>query len=228
MSLFRDFLELFYPSLCISCQQRLVEQETFLCTDCLYSLPQTNHVKNKTNQLSKMFYGRLPLESIGAFAYFSKGNCIQKIIHEIKYKQNKKLGFYIGKLCGNELYNSRFIEGIDCIVPVPLHPNRLKSRGYNQSLLIAAAISQKTGIPIIENNLVRIIDNTTQTNKSKAERWYNATNIFTVKNKAVFENKHILLIDDVITTGSTIEVCAKKIISCKNTKISIYCFGLAV
>lgn len=228
MTLFRDFVELFYPSLCISCKQRLFNNEPFLCITCLCNLPKTNHLINSKNKLSYSFHGRLPLEGIAAFGYFTKGNCIQKIIHEIKYKKNKQLGLYIGEMCGEELQNSNFIKQIDCIVPVPLHPKREKKRGYNQSSLIALGISKKTGIPVIEKNLIKTINNTTQTLKSRSERWHTTNDMFAIRDNTIFESKHILLIDDIITTGSTIEVCAKRILSCTGSKISIYCFGLTI
>lgn len=227
-TIFRDFLELFFPSLCICCKARLVDQEIFLCIDCLGSLPTTSHLKTETNHLEKLFHGRLKLESAASFGYFSKGGKFQKIIHEIKYRYNQELAIYIGKLCGEKLKNSHFIKDIDYIVPIPLHPIRLKKRGYNQSLLLAQGITQRTNIPIIENNLIRLINNDSQTTKSKIQRWSNIDQIFSINDNSLFENKHILIIDDVITTGATIEVCAKKILDCTNTKVSIYAVCLSI
>jgi len=221
-NIFRDFIDLFYPSLCICCKNRLVNQEPFICLECLSTLPLANHLETEGDHLEKLFYGRLQLENIACFGYFTKGGKFQKIIHEIKYKNNKDLAIYIGKLCGNKLKDSNFIKDIDYIVPVPLHPNRLKKRGYNQSLLLAQGIAEKINLPIIDNNLIRLKDNDSQTTKSKIERWNNIDKIFEVEDKSVFQNKHILIIDDVITTGATIEICTKTILKETKTQISIF------
>ena len=223
-----DFFNLFFPSLCICCKHRLVNQENFLCIECLNDLPITNHLETKKNSLEKVFYGRLSLVGIASFGYFTKGGLFQKIIHEIKYKQNKDLAIYIGQLCGTKLADSYLIKDIDYIIPVPLHGNRLKKRGYNQALLLSQGIAHKINIPIIDNNLVRLIDNDSQTTKSRTERRNNIDEIFGIEDKSLFEGKHMLIVDDVITTGSTIEVCAKKILDCKNTKVSIFTVCLSV
>lgn len=227
-TIFRDFIDLFYPSLCICCNQRLIAQEYFLCLECLYSLPFTNHFEIKENSLNKLFYGRFSIENIVCLGYFSKGGKFQKIIHEIKYKNNKDLAVYIGQRCGNKLKESYFIKDIDYIVPVPLHPNRLKRRGYNQSLLLAQGISEITCLPIIDNNLIRLKDNDSQTTKNKTERLKNIAEIFTIQDKNLFKDKHILIIDDVITTGSTIEICVKTILEESNTLISVFCVAQAI
>lgn len=220
------FLELFFPRLCVCCEDRLIEHEISICLNCLHKLPKTNHLITPDNKLEVFFAGRFPFERIASFAYFVKGGSIQKIIHEIKYKSNPQLAYYIGELCGKEILKSNFFGKIDYIIPIPLHRKRLKRRGYNQALLIANGISNKTGFSINVNNLIRVINNPSQTKNSRFERWKNTEGIFEIKDKTLFEDKHILLVDDVITTGSTIEVCAKLILSCTDTKISIFTVGV--
>lgn len=226
MMIWNSFLELFYPSLCVCCSKRLIDQETFICSTCLYNLPKTDHLNQSPNRLEKSFWGRFPFENMASFCYFSKEGIVQKIIHEIKYKKNQQLGFYMGELCGIDLNESTFLYSIDAIVPVPIHPKKLKKRGFNQALVIAKGISKETKIPIIENNLIRTIDNTSQTAKTRIERRKNIEHSFAVKDSLLFKGKHILIVDDVLTTGSTLEVCAKRILLCAESKISIYTIAL--
>lgn len=227
-SILNHFLELFFPRLCICCEDRLINHEKYICLNCLHKLPTTNHLTTPDNKLEVFFAGRFPFERIASFAYFVKGGNIQKIIHEIKYKNNPLFAFYIGEICGKEIVKSHFFNDIDYIVPIPLHPKRLKKRGYNQALMIAKGISNKTGLTINGDNLIRIINNPSQTQNSKFERWKNTEGIFDIKNKSLFRGKHILLVDDVITTGSTIEVCAKLLLSCPESKLSIFTIGVAI
>ena len=220
-----SFLDLLFPRLCICCDSLLIGEEEFLCLGCLCNLPKTDHLKKPENKLEEFFAGRFSFIRIASFAYFVKGGSIQKIVHEFKYRNNPKLGITIGKLCGKEIMKYSAFDDIDYIVPIPLHKKRLKTRGYNQSLMIATGISEETNKPICGDNLIRVIDNPSQTKNSRFSRWKNTEGIFAIRDNELFEGKHILLIDDVITTGSTLEVCAKLILECTNAKISIYALG---
>lgn len=226
-NLLHNFLSLFFPDLCVVCNQRLSEGEEHICTDCLILLPKTNFHLQSDNRLEQFFAGRIPFQRIAAFAYFVKGGSIQSIIHELKYKRNPKIGHFIGQLCGENITDSNFITDIDYLVPVPLHPKRQKERGYNQSLEICKGISKATGIPIDDKTLVRNVNNKSQTKNSRFDRWKNVEDIFSLINADHFEGKHILLVDDVITTGSTLESCAKEILKCEGCRISIYAVGTA-
>lgn len=219
--------ELFFPRLCVCCGNRLMPEERHICILCLDKLPKTNHLAVVYNQLEDFFAGRFPFVRIASFALFVKGGSVQKIIHEFKYRSNAELGVYIGTLCGHEMIKHNAFGDVDLIVPVPLHTSRLKKRGYNQSLMLAEGISNIIGKPVNSENLIRKIDNPSQTKNSRFERWKNTEGIFAVADKSVFENKHILLVDDVVTTGSTIEVCSKLILRCENSRISIYTVGSA-
>lgn len=227
-TIWNQFFELFFPQLCICCGNRLIDIEKSVCLNCLNKLPKTNYLTTRDNKLEVFFAGRFPFEHIAAFAYFVKGGSIQKIIHEIKYKNNPQLALYVGEICGKEILKSRFFEGVDCIVPIPLHPKRLRQRGYNQALMVAKGIANKTGFTVCEENLIRVINNPSQTKNTKLQRWKNTEGIFDIRNKDFFSGKHILLIDDVVTTGSTIEVCAKLLLSCADVKVSIFTVGVAV
>jgi len=223
MKIFSDLADLFFPKLCVHCSKRLVEAERHLCIDCIDKLPRTRYYEIAGNRLEEFFAGRFPFHRIASFCYYVKGGIIQSAIHSLKYQNNPHIGFFIGELCGQEMSCSEFFKDIDMIVPVPLHPLREKKRGYNQSLKIAEGLSSKANIPVNSNILKRAVNNDSQTKHSKFERWDNTANIFQVEKSQNIDNMHILLLDDVITTGSTIESCADVILSAgKNVKISIY------
>lgn len=222
-----DFLNLFFPDLCVVCREKLIEGETHICTDCLLLLPKTNYHLQPDNRLEEFFAGRIPFERAAAFAYFLKGGSLQHIIHELKYNQNPEIGRFIGGLCGENIKNSPFAKAIDLLVPVPLHTKRLKQRGYNQSLKICEGISDVTGIPIDAETLIRTVNNPSQTKNARFDRWKNVENIFCVAHPEVFSGKHILLVDDVVTTGSTIESCIKELIKSEGCRVSIYAIGVA-
>lgn len=226
-TILRNLIQLFFPNLCVVCNEKLVDGEQHICIGCLSNLPKTAYHLQKDNRLEDFFAGRILFQRIAAYTYFIHEGSVQKIVHELKYNNNPAIGQYIGELCGNEIKESDFVSDIDLIVPIPLHPKRLKQRGYNQSLEISKGISKKTNIPINSIDLIRIVNNKSQTQHSRDERWKNVENIFAMTNPKVFENKHILLIDDIITTGSTIESCAKELLKSKGCRVSIYAFGVA-
>lgn len=225
--IFHDFLSLFFPDLCVVCGERLNDGEQHICLNCLLLLPKTNFHLQPDNRLEEFFAGRIPFQRIAAYAYFVKGGSIQHIIHELKYNQNPEIGHFVGKLCGENIKESGFISSIDLIVPVPLHPKRQKERGYNQSYEICRGISEEVNISVDDNTLTRTVNNPSQTKNSRFDRWKNVEDIFSVTNKSEFEDKHILLVDDVITTGSTLESCAKEILECEGSKVSIFAVGTA-
>jgi len=229
MSIFSDFINLFFPALCLSCNDRLVNGEEYLCLSCLGKIPKTNYHNIRNNKLEMLFAGRFPFAGIASYAYFVKGGIIQSVIHELKYKNKPELGEYLGKLCGQEIKESSFLRKTDLIVPVPLHPNRLKQRGYNQAEMIAQGISSITNIPVSRGNMMRIIDNTSQTKQSRSGRWANTEGIFDIKEPEIFNDKHILLVDDILTTGSTVESCIKALTKkCTNSNVSIFTIGAAI
>lgn len=226
-NIFHSLLGLFFPDLCVVCRERLVDGEQHICTDCLLLIPKTNFHLQPDNRLEQFFAGRIPFERAAAFAYFIKGGSLQQIIHELKYKRNPDIGSFMGKLSGDNIKGSDFISSVDLLVPVPLHPKRQKERGYNQSLKICEGISSVTGIPIDFKTLVRTVNNVSQTKNSRFDRWKNVEDIFSLTDRASFDNRHILLVDDVITTGSTIESCVKEILKSEGSKVSIFAIGMA-
>lgn len=220
-----DFIKLFFPVLCQSCGKNLIQQENLICTECLYLIPKTNFQHINENPVSKVFWGRTKLENACAFYFFVKGGILQKLLHKLKYKGMKEIGFELGKQMGAVLKQTEAYQTVDMIVPVPLHKNRQKKRGYNQSEWIGKGLSVFLDANTDIDNLVRIVETETQTKKSRFERWENVENIFSVNRPGAFKNKHILLVDDVITTGATLEACANTLLKIDNVKVSVAALG---
>ena len=215
----------FYPNRCAACKGKLLSKEMGVCLQCLYKLPKTNNFDEINNIGEVLLAGRFPFEAVASFAFFTKQGLLQSLIHDLKYNNKPLIGNLLGSLFGKDLLGSDFLNPIDVIVPVPLHSKKLLIRGYNQAEAFAQGISKATSIPVSVGELIRAINNPTQTKRSKTQRWENVKGIFEVTNTDVFQNKHVLLVDDVITTGSTLEACANALLECHNVKISIATIG---
>lgn len=216
-----DVLDLFFPPLCVCCGNRLITQEKYVCFSCWEDLPVTNFHLNKDNKVAQLFWGRTTIENASSFFAFKKGSRYQQILHYTKYKGLKELGFESGKKLGFALQQSKGFREVDLIVPVPLHPRKQKSRGYNQSFWIAKGLAEILGKPLSKGNLYRSSYTSTQTRKNRFERWMNVEGIFQINDPHEFESRHILLVDDVVTTGSTLEACAFPLLQVAGTKVSI-------
>lgn len=225
--IFNSILEFFFPSLCIVCKIRLSNAEEHICLSCIEALPRTNYHNQEENRLEHYLGGKFVFHRAAAFCYFYKAGALQKIIHEFKYKQNADLAVFMGKLYGNELKSSDFLKGVDYLIPIPLHPKRQKTRGYNQAEEICKGISEITDIPICTTAIERAINNPSQTKHSKTERWKNVDGIFASTNNPNLKGKKILLVDDVITTGSTIEAIVKCFAEDEVPTINIAAIGIA-
>lgn len=217
----KNLLKLIFPKLCFGCNELLLLNEEIICSSCRHNLPLTNHHLNQNNDTTKKFYGLLNLEFGASMLYFHKKGIVQKLIHNLKYKGKEEIGELLGEWYGNEIKNVDVLKSIDYIVPVPLHSKRLKERGYNQVSSFCKALSQEINIPFHDKLLIRTKYNKTQTKKSKNERQENVQNIFNINFNENIDGKHFLLIDDVITSGATLELCAKAILKIPNSKISI-------
>lgn len=224
---YNNLLEFLFPSLCVTCENRLITQEKFLCIDCWHDLPVTNFHRYPGNRVDQLFWGRVKIECATAFFSFKKGSNYQHLIHFIKYKGMKELGFETGRRFGISLLESADFNSVDVIVPVPLHPKKQKARGYNQSEWIAKGISESMNKVVSINNLQRNLHTSTQTRKNRYERWENVENIFEIAHPGEFNNKHILLIDDVVTTGLTLESCALQLLQIENVRVSIATLAFA-
>ena len=226
-SVIHDILDLVYPRLCLGCGNQTSEQPEGLCLNCLTSLPRTNFHFSIENAITSIFIGRLKIQRATAYLYFEKGGITQHLLHLLKYQRKPEVGKLLGNIAGADLHKCGFLSGIDCIIPVPLHPEKLKTRGYNQSEMIASGISEKSGVPLLKDAVVRSKHTSTQTRKSRYERWTNVDDIFKLRNQSLLRYKHILLVDDVITTGSTLESCASSLARVEGLSISLFCMAFA-
>lgn len=220
-AIIHDFLSLFYPRTCQACENSLYKGEEILCTHCRYHLPKTGFHIQEDNPVIRHFWGKVNLNAAASYYYFNKGQKVQKLIHRLKYKGQKEIGLKVGELYGGELLKSPLFSNVDLIVPVPLHKSRLRTRGYNQSDFFAKGLSAAMNIPV-ETKLVKRNKKTeTQTRKNRFSRWQNVSEVFSTDKKQNIEGKHLLLVDDVITTGSTLAACAETLLQNKNTKVSV-------
>ena len=219
-----DFIRLLYPKTCIACKKDLNHSESFLCLHCEYDLPKTNFHKEQDNIVEQTFWGRAQVERAASYFYYRKGSKYQELIHELKYKGKKHIGQYLGQKFARDLLDSDFRD-VDIIVPVPLHPKKKRKRGYNQSEWIAHGIGDVLDKPVLTKNLYRKTNTSSQTKKSRFDRWENVKHVFGTKSIKRFSNQHVLLVDDVITTGATLEACINEILNCPNAKVSLISLG---
>ncbi len=225
---FRHFLDLLYPQVCEACERPLAEGEQMLCTYCRYEIPLTNFWKSTDNPAAKLFWGKVELEQASSFFYYAKNSRYRQLMHKLKYKGKKEIGIYLGKLYGDYLAKSSLYSSVDVIVPLPLHSARLAKRGYNQSEKIAEGISIAMQRSVISDALQRNVYTETQTNKNRMQRWKNVENAFSVTKPDLLSGKHILLVDDILTTGATLEVCVNAIKQATSCKVSIATLAYAV
>lgn len=221
MSIFRDFLHLFFPRTCCICGRVLVGDEEEICLHCLSDLPEALSANTKDNMVTRRLMGRIPVEAATALLIFKQGNSTQKILHQIKYYGNERLANQMGIMMGQRLAASGMFDNIDLIIPVPLHPKKMRIRGYNQSLLLCRGIVKSFPKPICDDNLVRTRHTETQTRKSREERLDNMQGVFALRNPNELVDKHILLVDDVITTGATTEACWSALKDIEGIRISL-------
>ena len=224
---FLSFVHLFFPRLCAVCGASLQEGEEGICIKCNIGMPRTNYHLRKDNPVERLFWGKMPLERATAYFFYHKGSDFRNILYLLKYGGRKDLGEVMGRFMAAELLPAGFFRDIDRIVPVPLHPRKQKLRGYNQSECIVRGISAVTGIPADTSSVVRVKHTDTQTRKSVYERWENVDGIFEVRHPELFKGKHILIVDDVLTTGSTTTACADVFKGVEGIRISILTLAVA-
>ncbi len=220
-TMLNDFISLIFPQVCVSCGKSLYKSEHTLCTYCIYHLPKTNFHLDNDNPIAKIFWGRINIHSAGAFYGFNKGGKVQHLIHQLKYKGRKEVGFTVGQLYGHDLKKCESFSTVDTIIPVPLHVKKIKKRGYNQSESFAEGLASSMEVSTDLKTLIRAHETETQTRKSRFSRWQNVETIFQIKEGSSLKGKHILLVDDVITTGATLEACAQTLQQIEGVKISV-------
>ena len=216
-----DFSHLFFPHNCLGCSSDAIGHYQILCAKCFTELPETGFFQHAGNKTEKIFYGRIVVQQAGSMYYFTKDSLVQKLIFELKYKGNKTAGSLLGRLTGQGIANSKRFDDIDLIVPLPLNPAKEKRRGYNQAAVIAESIASVMQKPLLTNTAYRTVFTETQTHKDRISRWQNMEGVFAVKDISAITGKHILLVDDVLTTGATLEACAQSLLQVPGTRISI-------
>ena len=220
--IFSDTIHLIYPHICTGCGSDLLKEDNLLCLKCINDLPQTNFAAYPTNPIEKIFWGRIPVAAAHSQFYFEKESLIQHLIHQLKYKNNSAIGVYMGELMGKTLLNSNRFNHIDYLIPLPLYADKERKRGYNQAKVICDGLSAIMNVPVITGNVNRRRFTETQTRKHRTERWDNVKDSFKVANPTDLNGKHLLLVDDVVTTGATLEACGNIILQeAADVKLSI-------
>ena len=228
MSLITDFIALFFPQTCYVCGNSLYKNEAVVCTRCLLHLPETDYHKTPENPLHQIFWGKIPVVNASAMFFFKKGGSVQQLIHEFKYRGHHEIGTYLGNKYGYKLKAEEGYADIAKVIPIPLHPKKLRKRGFNQAEIFASGMAETMHADLDTHSVKRVISTSTQTKKSRYKRWENVSGIFEITDPAGLVNKHILLVDDVITTGSTMEACLQQLHTIEGIKLSVASIACAV
>lgn len=225
--IFHSLFHLFFPHICIGCGTDILPRESLLCVKCITDLPETNFHPYNDNPIEKIFWGRLPLLYATSHFYFTKGGVMQYLMHQLKYKGNKELGLQLGKMMGAHLQDTERFNNIDVLIPIPLFSVKEKHRGYNQSTIICNGMAEIIHVPILQDVVIRTHNTETQTKKSRTERWQNMDGVFQLVNGQAIAGKHVLLVDDVVTTGATLEACASELLKagCSSISIATLCYA---
>ena len=225
--MFYDLINLFYPKDCKICSAILLKNENILCTKCIHELPLTNYSWNNENPVKKVFYGRVEVENATSLLIFNKKGAVQKLIHQLKYRGQKDISYFLGQWLGKEIVSSPNFEKVEVVIPVPLHRKKLKTRGFNQVEGFGKEIAKELNIPYLDNVLLKTSLSSSQTLKGRLARWGEIEETFVLSNPDSITGKHVLLVDDLITTGATLEACAHILQQAKDVKISIATMAIA-
>ena len=223
----KSIINLFFPKVCYACHNLLNDNEDTICMDCRHDLPITNFHFDNNDSVAKVLYGRAKIENGTALFRFEKKGNVQRLIHNLKYKDHEHIGFVLGNWLGGELKTLESYKNIDAVIPVPLHKNKLRKRGYNQVALFGQQVAEALNADYLDDVLVKVTNTKSQVNKKRLARWTNSDELFTLKNIEAIDNKHILVVDDIITTGATLEACISVLNQAKNIKISIATMAIA-
>lgn len=214
-------LHVAFPQVCAGCGTDVVGNDQPLCLRCVDALPQTHFEQYDSNPAANVFWGRLPLAQATAHYYFTKGALLQRLMHQFKYRGNKALGFYLGRLMGTALVRAHRFQSIDALVPLPLFPAKERARGYNQATVLCNGIADVFQKPVLHKSVVRTMSTESQTKKSRIDRWQNMEGRFEITGAAGLSGKHLLLVDDVVTTGATLEACGRALLAVDGMQLSI-------
>ena len=216
----QSLLHLLFPHVCAGCGSDIIKENNNLCLRCLAALPETRFENYPNNPVEKIFWGRLSIEAATAQFYFTKESLMQELMHQFKYKGNRETGLQLGKLMGEQIMASNRFP-VDALVPLPLFPRKQKKRGYNQAMVLCEGMSSVWNIPVLDGVIERPEHTETQTKKGRIERWQNMEGKFILTKIDMIRNKHLLLVDDVVTTGATLEACGQELLKGENVSLSI-------
>lgn len=219
--LIESLVQLFYPHQCLGCGCDFLRLNYLLCSRCIHQLPETGFFNQRNNPVEKIFYGRTRVENAAALYYFTKNSLIQELMVQLKYRGNQSVGLFLGRMIGYALRNAVAFNGIDALVPLPLNPKKQFKRGYNQASLICNGISEICGLPLLPDAVLRKQFTESQTTRNRVGRWLNMEGVFEIRYPDQLADKHLLLVDDIITTGATLEACASYILAVPGTRLSI-------
>ncbi|MEY3052368.1 MAG: hypothetical protein RLY31_2153 [Bacteroidota bacterium] len=216
-----DLLSFFFPHLCLVCESNAPPAKDSICSHCRADLPETDHHLTVDNPFAERFWGRVPVESAAALLLFTRGGKVRRLLHRLKYKGEKEIGWILGRELGWKLLSSPLFSGVELVVPVPLHPKKERARGYNQSAVFGAGVAEAMGIRQVADGLQRTTHGLSQTRKTKEARIASLDGQFQVQREALLRGRHILLVDDVMTTGATLEVCTECLSALPGTRVSL-------
>lgn len=216
-----SFRHLFFPHYCLGCGTDTLSKDQLICLRCHFQLPVTQFEQHAANPVEKIFWGRLPVKAAFSHYFFTKDSVLQNLLHELKYQGHQDIGRFMGREMGYSILNSNRLNSIDAVIPLPLHPRREKERGYNQAAMIGEGIAEVTGLPVWKHKIIRTAATETQTHKSRTERWQNMEGRFRLTDSGSLQDKTILLIDDVITTGATLESCGTELLKAPGCQLII-------
>ena len=225
--MYNSIVNLFFPKVCYACSHLLTDNEIHICTTCRHNLPVTNYHFENNDAVEKVFYGRIKLEQATTLLRFEKKGIVQQLLHNLKYRSHETIGAILGEWLGNELKTIEAYNNIDVVIPVPLHKNKLRKRGYNQVAKFGIEIAKALNAEYIDSVLIKTTATKTLVFKKRMSRWNNPNEVFSIKNKPLIKGKHILLVDDIITTGATIEACTNILNKANNIKISVATMAIA-
>ncbi|RXK81906.1 ComF family protein [Filimonas effusa] len=215
------FLHLFFPHVCAGCGNDQLQQHDVICAECMAMLPYTGFLQHEGNPVEKVFYGRIPVKAAGSLLYFTRPSIVQHLMQAVKYQGNQEAGRWMGQILGSAMLQSERFNHINAIIPVPLHKRKQQQRGYNQAFLLAKGISNVLQVPVVDGVLVKQASTATQTHKGRTERMNILQNTFSLTTPEVLHQKHLLLVDDIITTGATLEACGQALLNAKPASLNI-------
>ncbi len=225
-NILNDVSNILLPTSCFGCNARLHRGEAFLCTSCRHQLPLTEYTFNEENAVDRIFYGRINIKKANSFLFLTDIGIVKNLIHYLKYKNQESIGGFLGDWHGQILKEQHDLTDIDFVIPVPLHRKKLNQRGYNQVSLFAKQIAHHIQGTYADTILIKTANTKTQTKKNRLGRWYDNRSLYELNNAQLLKNKNILLVDDVITTGATMEICAQTFKDIEG--ITIYITSMAV